>query len=87
MRELSILRSLLGAGQDIVQLAKDRGEPTRDLVAKAEQRLFEVSQRDDGGEFVPLRGSLVETFERVQTLYELGATVTGLPAGSTSSTR
>jgi replicative DNA helicase len=81
VRELSILRSLLGAGQDIVQLAKERGEPTRDLVAKAEQRLFEVSQRDDGGELVPLRGSLVETFERVQTLYELGATVTGLSSG------
>ncbi|MEJ7568041.1 MAG: replicative DNA helicase [Gaiellaceae bacterium] len=81
VRELSILRSLLGAGQDIVQLAKERGEPTRDLVAKAEQVLFEVSQRDDGGELVPLRSSLVETFERVQTLYELGATVTGLSSG------
>ncbi len=81
VRELSILRSLLGAGQDIVQLAKERGEPTRDLVAKAEQVLFEVSQRDDGGELVPLRSSLVETFERVQTLYELGASVTGLSSG------
>jgi len=81
VRELSILRSLLGAGQDIVELATKRGEPTRDLVVRAEQVLFEVSQRDDGGELVPLRESLVETFERVQTLYEQGATVTGLSSG------
>ena len=81
VRELSILRSLLGAGQSIVQMAQERGEPTRDLVAKAEQVLYEVSQRDDGGELVPLRSSLVETFERVQTLYEQGATVTGLSSG------
>jgi replicative DNA helicase len=81
VRELSILRSLLGAGQSIVQMAQQRGEPTRDLVAKAEQVLYEVSQRDDGGELIPLRSSLVETFERVQTLYEQGATVTGLSSG------
>ena len=81
VRELSILRSLLGAGQSIVQMAQERGEPTRDLVAKAEQVLYEVSQRDDGGELIPLRSSLVETFERVQTLYEQGATVTGLSSG------
>jgi replicative DNA helicase len=81
VRELSILRSLLGAGQTIVQMAQERGEPTRDLVAKAEQVLYEVSQRDDGGELIPLRSSLVETFERVQTLYEQGATVTGLSSG------
>jgi replicative DNA helicase len=81
VRELSILRSLLGAGQSIVQMAQERGEPTRDLVARAEQVLYEVSQRDDGGELIPLRSSLVETFERVQTLYEQGATVTGLSSG------
>lgn len=81
VRELSLLRSLLGAGQSIVQLAKERGEPTRDLVVKAEQVLFEVSQRDAGGELVALRESLVETFARVSALYEQGATVTGLSSG------
>jgi replicative DNA helicase len=81
VRELSVLRSLLAAGQGIARLAAERGDTTPDLVAKAEQMLFEVSQRDVGGELVPLRDSMVEMFARVSHLYEQGATVTGLSSG------
>jgi replicative DNA helicase len=81
VRELSILRSLSSAGQEITRLAADRGKSTPDLVAQAEQLLFEVSQRDSEGELVPLRESMVQLFERVSHLYEQGASVTGLSSG------
>ena len=54
---------------------------TPNLVVKAEQLLFEVSQRGTGGELVPLSESMVRMFERVSHLYEQGATVTGLASG------
>lgn len=81
VRELSILRSLLAAGQGIARLASERGESTPDLVVKAEQMLYEISQRDSEGELVALRESMVAMFERVSHLYEQGETVTGLSSG------
>ena len=81
VRELSILRSLSAAGHGIVRMTADRGDTTPNLVVKAEQLLFEVSQRETGGELVPLRESMVRMFERVSHLYEQGATVTGLASG------
>jgi replicative DNA helicase len=81
VRENATLRGLIRAGGEIAQLGWEReGEPT-ELVARAEQLVFELAERRADGELVLFKDTLVEAFERISHLYESGAEVTGLPTG------
>jgi replicative DNA helicase len=81
VRETATLRGLIHAGGEIAQLGWEReGEPT-ELVARAEQLVFELGERRAQGELVLFKDTLVETFQRISHLYESGAEVTGLPSG------
>jgi replicative DNA helicase len=79
--ETATLRGLILAGGEIAQLGWDReGEPA-ELVARAEQLVFELAERRAEGELVLFKDTLVETFQRISHLYESGADVTGLASG------
>ena len=81
VRETATLRGLIRAGGEIAQLGWEReGEPT-ELVARAEQMVFELGERRTQGDLVLFKDTLVETFQRISHLYESGAEVTGLPTG------
>ena len=81
VRETATLRGLIRAGGEIAQLGWEReGEPT-ELVARAEQLVFELGERRTQGELVLFKDTLIETFQRISHLYESGADVTGLPTG------
>jgi replicative DNA helicase len=81
VRENATLRGLIRAGGEIAQLGwEHEGEPT-ELVARAEQLVFELAERRAQGELVLFKDTLVEAFERISHLYESGAEVTGLPTG------
>ncbi|MGH3009427.1 MAG: replicative DNA helicase [Gaiellaceae bacterium] len=81
VRENSTLRGLIHAGGEIAQLGWEReGEPT-ELVARAEQLVYELGERRTEGELVLFKDALVETFQRISHLYESGAEVTGLASG------
>jgi replicative DNA helicase len=81
VRENATLRGLILAGGEIAQLGWEReGEPA-ELVARAEQLVFELGERRADGELVLFRDSLVEAFDRISHLYESGSEVTGLATG------
>jgi len=81
VRETATLRGLIRAGGEIAQLGWEReGEPT-ELVARAEQMVFELGERRTQGDLVLFKDTLVETFQRISHLYESGAEVTGLTTG------
>ena len=81
VRETATLRGLIRAGGEIAQLGWERtGEPA-DLVARAEDLVFQLAERRADGELVLFKDALVETFQKISKLYEEGAEVTGLPTG------
>ena len=81
VRENATLRGLIRAGGEIAQLGWEReGEPT-ELVARAEQLVYELGESRTQGELVLFKDTLVETFQRISHLYESGAEVTGLASG------
>ncbi len=51
------------------------------LVDKAEQVVFDLSQARVTGEFTHIDELLKEGFERITALYEAGADITGVPSG------
>jgi len=81
VRENATLRGLIRAGGEIAQLGWEReGEP-EELVARAEQLVYDLGERRAQGELVLFKDTLVETFQRISHLYESGAEVTGLASG------
>jgi replicative DNA helicase len=67
VRETATLRGLIRVGGEIARLGWERPGETQDLVDRAEQVMFELSQQ--------------ESFERITALYEAGAEITGVPSG------
>ena len=81
IRESATLRGLIRAGGEISRLGWDgQGEPT-ELVDRAEQIVFDLSQQRVSGDFSHIEALLKESFERITALYESGNEVTGVPSG------
>ncbi len=81
VREMATLRGLIRAGNDIARLGFDRPGDTVDLVDRAEQIVFELSQQRVSSEFAHIEALLKESFERITALYEAGVDITGTPSG------
>jgi replicative DNA helicase len=78
---MATLRGLIRSGQEIARLGWERPGDAQDLVDRAEQVVFELSQSRVTGEFAHIEGLLKESFERITALYEAGEEITGVPSG------
>jgi replicative DNA helicase len=81
VHEMGTLRGLIRAGNDIARLGFDRPGEAVDLVDRAEQIVFELSQQRVSGEFTHIDDLLKESFERITLLMEAGSDLTGTPSG------
>jgi replicative DNA helicase len=81
VREMATLRGLIRAGGEIAELGWERPGETADLVDRAEQVVFDLSQARVTSEFSHIEELLKDSFERITALYEAGADVTGTPSG------
>ncbi len=82
VREMATLRGLIRAGSEIARLGLERdGDDATDLVDRAEQIVFQLSQARTAGDFSHIEELLKESFERITALYESGAEITGIPSG------
>ncbi len=81
VKESATLRGLIRAGGEIARLGWERPGETAELVDRAEQVLFDLSQEKATSEFSHIEALLKESFERITQLYESGADVTGIPSG------
>jgi replicative DNA helicase len=81
VKEMSTLRGLVRAGQEITRLGQERPGEVADLVDRAEQIVFELGQQRVTSDFAHIEVLLKESFERITQLYEAGVEITGIPAG------
>ena len=81
VHEMATLRGLIRAGNDIARLGFDRPGETIELVDRAEQIVFELSQQRVSGEFTHIDDLLKDSFERITLLMEAGTDITGTPSG------
>jgi len=81
IRETATLRGLIQAGGEISRLGWERDGEAVELVDRAEQIVFKLSQQRATSEFSHIEELLKESFERITALYESGADVTGTPTG------
>jgi len=81
VREMATLRGLIRAGGAISTLGWERQGEATELVDRAEQIVFDLSQSRVTSDFSHIEELLKDSFERITALYEAGAEVTGTPSG------
>jgi len=76
-----ILRELIEASQDIGFLGHEESQDTDEILDKAEQRIFSISQKSLSQRFLPVKDALEGAFERIDMLSKHGGNLRGVPSG------
>ncbi len=81
VREKAMLRNLITAATQIVGECYENQDDVERLLDKAEQVLFEIANRSQDQQAVPLKAMLRHSIETIERLYQRKEMVTGLPTG------
>jgi replicative DNA helicase len=81
IRKKKILRDMISASHEILELSNDEDEEIESLLDSAEQKLFAISQRSQPQNFVAVPALLNEAFERLDKLHKGDGTLRGLSTG------
>ncbi|HHH35783.1 MAG TPA: replicative DNA helicase [Gammaproteobacteria bacterium] len=90
VRERSVLRQLIGVSTRIGEIAfHPEGRDCRQILDEAEQAIFEIAEQGARTQrnFVPVRDLLADVADRIDTLYQKGDAITGVPTGFTDFDR
>ncbi len=79
-----ILRDLIEAGSDVAIMGYDETEDPDVLLDQAEKKIFSIAQRGLSHNFVPIKVSLEEAFERIDKLSKHKDGLRGLSTGFTA---
>jgi len=81
VRETYIKRMLISAGAEMGELGFDEGRPLGEILDKAEQSIYSLSQTHVKKSFVPVKDALAESFDRLDTLHNSPEGIRGVPTG------
>jgi len=81
VEEKSLLRRLIRASSDIVDLGFDASEEVSYIIDRAQQGIFDILQKRSSQGFIPIKDVLVDTFNKLEELYNNKGTITGIPTG------
>lgn len=79
--EKSQRRSLIEAAQKMMDLAYDSKKDVNQALNETEQAVFEISEKRDRKEVIPIADVLSEIYDKVRLLYQQGADIVGVPTG------
>lgn len=75
------LRRLIRAGSDITSLGFNETNDVESTLDKAEQLIFQVSQKHLAENFIAIKDVLTESFDRIDKLHKDKGTLRGIPTG------
>mgnify|MGYP003309336662 CR=1 FL=1 len=81
VKEKAELRRLIDAATQIAGKAYEDSDDVENIMDDAEKKILAVAASQSGGVFTPIREILLNTIERVETLYESKGGLTGLSTG------
>jgi len=81
VKEYSIKRNLISLSAEITELSFDESQAVRDVLDLSEQKMLAISQVNTKKGFVPIKDTLVESFDRLDELQRNGGEIRGLPTG------
>jgi len=79
--EKYVLRSLITAASEIAAESYDGADDVEQILERAEERIFKISEARLRGGFVALKSILKSTFESIEKFYDSKKSILGLPTG------
>ena len=81
VREKADLRHLINTATDIAVMAYEAADDVADVIDKSEKMIMEVANRQNVSAFTPMKDIVIETFDKINLLYESKGGLTGIPSG------
>ena len=81
VREKAVQRSLIYACTDVLTECYDSSRPVQEVLDTAEQKIFAISESQDGGEKIAIDQILQMAWDRIEERANSDGDATGLPTG------
>ena len=79
--EKSLMRKLIRLNEEIANTCYAGKEPLEAILENTEKSVFELLQRRNTGDYVPIRQVVMNALERIEKASKNKGTVTGIPTG------
>ena len=83
VEEKSTLRRLIKTANEIIELGYSPVEDVEDIMEGAEKKIFNIMQDKSQKSYSPIKDVLVESFTKLEELYNRKQHITGVPSGFT----
>ena len=81
VKEKSVMRQLIKASNEIINLGYDASTDVQEILDKAEKNIFDISQEKSADDIQPINVVLQDTFEMIEKLCTDKSEVTGITTG------
>ncbi len=81
VRDLALRRNLISISTEITEQAYGGAMPVKELLEDVEQRIFTISQENLVRNFLPIRETLMTSFDKLEQLHKNKSGVRGIPTG------
>lgn len=81
VKEKSVMRQLIKASNEIINLGYDASTDVQEILDKAEKNIFDISQEKSGDDIQPINLVLQDTFDMIERLCTQKSDVTGITTG------
>ncbi len=81
VEEKSMLRDLIKTANELVDLGYSQSEDVEDIMDHAEKKIFDIMQKKNQKGYTPIKDVLVESFTKLEELYNRKQHITGVPTG------
>ena len=75
------VRNLIKTANEIIDLGYNPTEDVEDIMAGAEKKIFDIIQKNSQKTYTPINEVLVESFTKLEELYNRKSKITGVPTG------
>lgn len=81
VKEAYTKRALISSGTEIVEMGFEDNKEIKEILDKAEQSLFAISQGHITKGFIPIKDTLAESFDRIDEIHRKGEGLRGVGTG------
>lgn len=81
VQEKSMLRRLIKLNEEIANMCYLGREPLDSVLEQTEKKVFELVQKKNTGDYVPIKQVVLNALERIEKSSKMKGTVTGIPTG------
>ena len=81
VEEKSMLRVLIKTANELIDLGYSQTEDVEDIMDHAEKKIFDIMQKKNQKGYTPIKDVLIESFTKLEELYNRKQPITGVPTG------